>query len=144
MAVIANIINGTYPNSKLRAVSDLTMGKGFTIDKPTSYRKVEQRQNRDAAGRYTKGYHDTSEAIISNKGSEYSTRKERNYVVESSAIDHARYDPNDGSLNIAYKGNPNKEYKFKANEADVVDWMNAPSKGRLTQKWRRTHRYPGY
>lgn len=144
MAVIANIINGTNPNSKLRAVSDLTMGKGFTINEPTSYRKVEHQQNRDAAGRYTKGYHDTSEAIISNKGNEYSTRKERNYGVKSTAIDHARYDPTDGSLNIAYKGNPNKEYKFKANEADVVDWLNAPSKGRLTQKWRRTHAFPGY
>ena len=143
MAVFANIINGTNPNSKLRAVADLTMNKGFTIDKPTSYRKVEHQQNRDATGRYTKGYHDTSEAIISDKGNEYSTRKERNYGVESSAIQSARYDPSDNSLNITYKGG-DKEYKFAANPEDVVDWMNAPSKGRLTQEWRTTHRWPGY
>lgn len=137
-------LNGTNQDSKLRAISDLTMGKGFTIDKPTSYRRVEHQQNRDAAGRYAKGYHDISEAIISDKSGEYSTRKERNYGVESTAIDHARYDPSDGSLNIAYNSNPDKEYKFKADEADVVDWMNAPSKGRLTQAWRSSHRYPGY
>ena len=143
MAAIMNTINGTSPYSKLRALADLTRGKEFTIDKPTSYRKVEHQQNRDAAGRYTKGYHDTSEAIISDKGNEYSTRKERNYGVDSSAIQSARYDPSDNSLNITYKGG-DKEYKFAANPEDVVDWMNAPSKGRLTQEWRTTHRWPGF
>ena len=62
--------------------------------------------------------------------------------VSSTAIDSARYDPSDNSLNITYKGG-GKEYKFDAKN-DLQDWVNAPSKGRITQEWRATHRMPGY
>jgi hypothetical protein len=64
--------------------------------------------------------------------------------VQSTAIENARYDPEDDSLNITYKGG-DKEYKFRAGGRDGVrEWINAPSKGRITQEWRETHRYPGY
>lgn len=63
--------------------------------------------------------------------------------VVSSAISNARYDPSDNSLNITYKGG-DKEYKFEATPEDVQEWIDAPSKGRITQEWRETHRYPGY
>ena len=47
-------------------------------------------------------------------------------------------------MNITYKGG-DKEYKFRAGGRDGVrEWINAPSKGRITQEWRTTHRYPGY
>lgn len=64
--------------------------------------------------------------------------------VDSTAIQSARYEPSDDSLNITYKGG-GKEYKFKANGSNgLEEWVNAPSKGRITQEWRNTHRYPGY
>lgn len=63
--------------------------------------------------------------------------------VVSTAIESARYDPNDNSLNITYKGG-DKEYKFAATPEDVKEWVDAPSKGQITQEWRETHRYPGY
>ena len=64
--------------------------------------------------------------------------------VDSTAIANARYDPSDDSLNITYKGG-GKEYKFKANGSKgLEEWVNAPSKGRITQEWRQTHHYPGY
>lgn len=65
------------------------------------------------------------------------------YQVDSTAIQSARFDPSDNSLNIVYRGG-GKEYKFKADGNDAADWLNAPSKGRLTQEWRSTHHYPGY
>lgn len=64
--------------------------------------------------------------------------------VESSAIASARYDVSDGSLNIAYRSNPDKEYKFAATADDVKEWDDAPSKGQITNVWRQTHRYPGF
>lgn len=64
--------------------------------------------------------------------------------VDSTAIESARYEPSDDSLNITYKGG-GKEYKFKANGSNgLEEWVHAPSKGRITQEWRYTHRYPGY
>lgn len=65
------------------------------------------------------------------------------YQVDSTAIQSARFDPSDNSLNIVYRGG-GKEYKFKADGNDAAEWLKAPSKGRLTQEWRSTHRYPGY
>lgn len=65
------------------------------------------------------------------------------YQVDSTAIDSARFDPSDNSLNITYKGG-DKEYKFSATPEEASEWLMAPSKGRLTQEWRYTHRYPGY
>jgi len=64
--------------------------------------------------------------------------------VVSSAIESARYDPDDDSLNITYKGG-DKEYKFQAGGLEGVEgWVNAPSKGQIIEEWRTTHRYPGY
>ena len=57
--------------------------------------------------------------------------------VSSTAIQSARYDPSDNTLNIVYKGG-GKEYKFDAKN-DLQDWVNALSKGRITQEWRQTH-----
>ena len=65
------------------------------------------------------------------------------YPADSTAIQSARFDPSDNSLNIVYRGG-GKEYKFAADGKDASDWLQAPSKGRLTQEWRTTHRYPGY
>lgn len=62
----------------------------------------------------------------------------------STAIERAEYNPNDDSLNIKYK-NGNKTYKFRAGgENGIREWKSAPSKGRITQEWRKTHRYPGF
>lgn len=65
------------------------------------------------------------------------------YSVDSTAIQSARFDPTDNSLNIVYKGG-GKEYKFAADGNDAAEWLKAPSKGRLTNEWKYTHRYPGY
>lgn len=65
------------------------------------------------------------------------------YQVDSTAIQSARFDPSDNSLNITYRGG-GKEYKFQADGKDAAEWLKAPSKGRLTQEWRDTHHYPGY
>lgn len=65
------------------------------------------------------------------------------YSVDSTAIQSARFDPSDNSLNIVYKGG-GKEYKFAADGNDAAEWLKAPSKGRLTNEWKYTHRYPGY
>lgn len=66
-----------------------------------------------------------------------------NTAVDSTAIQSARYEPSDGSLNVVYRGG-GKEYKFKATPEDAQNWLNADSKGRLTNEWKQTHRYPGY
>lgn len=65
------------------------------------------------------------------------------YSVSSEAVQSARFDPSDNSLNITYRGG-DKEYKFSATPEEAAQWLQAPSKGRLTQEWRSTHRYPGY
>lgn len=57
--------------------------------------------------------------------------------VSSTAIQSARYDPSDNTLNIVYKGG-GKEYKFDAKD-DLQEWVDAPSKGRITQEWRISH-----
>lgn len=95
--------------------------KQINVVNPTSYR---------TENKYTG---ETDVGLTTGKASE----------VNSTAIESARYDPSDDSLNITYKGG-NKEYKFKATPEDVKDWMAAPSKGQITQEWRTTHRYPGY
>lgn len=67
-----------------------------------------------------------------------------NKAVDSTAIESARFDPSDNSLNITYRNGNGKEYKFAADSNDAAEWLDAPSKGRITQEWRSTHRYPGY
>ena len=122
-------------------LAKLTQGQGFTIEDPTSFRNVSVKQKRNEKGQFTKGYDETSAPEIANGF--VNNRKEKTFGVSSTAIQSARYDPSDNSLNITYKGG-DKEYKFAANPEDVVDWAKAPSKGRITQAWRESHRYPGY
>lgn len=119
---------------------ELAKGQGFTIDNPTSFRNVNVKQKRNEKGQFASGYDLTSDARIADDF--VSNRKEKTFGVNSTAIQSARYDPSDNSLNITYRGG-DKEYKFSANPEDVMDWASAPSKGRKTQEWRSTHHYPG-
>lgn len=132
---------GTLNSLATPHLSALTQGKGFTIDNPTSFRNVDVKQKRNEKGQFASGYDKTSDARIADGF--VNNRKEKTFGVDSTAIQSARYDPSDNSLNITYKGG-DKEYKFAANPEDVVDWASAPSKGRITQEWRQSHRYPGY
>lgn len=103
-------------------------GKSVNIANPTSYRTYQN------VGKGTLDEKDIDVGLTSGKGSE----------IASTAIKNARYDPEDDSLNITYQGS-DKEYKFRAGGPEGVrEWINAPSKGRITEEWRKTHRYPGY
>lgn len=116
-------------------------GKGFTVSRPVSYRTYNAKQNRDARGRFSKDFSLSNERIAD---SYKDTRTEKTLPVASTAIANARYDPSDDSLNITYTTGP-KEYKFKAGGKEgLKEWMNALSKGRITQAWRKSHRMPGY
>lgn len=106
----------------------LSQNQSVNVSNPTSYRTYQN------VGKGTLDENDIDVGLTSGRGAE----------IASTAISNARYDPSDDSLNITYQGG-DKEYKFKAGGADGVrEWMNAPSKGRITQEWRTTHRYPGY
>ena len=132
-----NIINGLrarkgefYGTSGNEAQIEKAMekGKSINISNPTSYRTYQN------VGRNTLNKDDIDVGLSSGKGAE----------LASTAIKNARYDPEDDSLNITYQGG-NKEYKFRAGGREGVrEWMAADSKGRKTQEWRKTHRYPGY
>ena len=103
-------------------------GKSINIANPTPYRTYQN------VGRGTMNKDDVEVGLSSGKGAE----------LASTAIKNARYDPEDDSLNITYQGG-DKEYKFRAGgRQGVREWLNSPSKGQITQKWRKTHRYPGY
>lgn len=103
-------------------------GKSINISNPTSYRTYQN------VGNGTLNENDIDVGLTSGKGAE----------VASTAIKSARYEPEDDSLNITYQGG-DKEYKFRAGgRQGVREWLNAPSKGQITQEWRKTHRYPGY
>lgn len=102
--------------------------KSVNISNPTSYRTYQN------VGKGTLNEDDIDVGLTSGKGAE----------VASTAIKSARYDPQDDSLNITYQGG-DKEYKFRAGGPEgVKEWINAPSKGQITQEWRKTHHYPGY
>ena len=106
----------------------LDNNKSVNISNPTSYRTYQN------VGNGTLNEDDIDVGLTSGKGAE----------LASTAIKSARYDPADDSLNIVYQGGE-KEYKFRAGGPDGVrEWMAADSKGRKTQEWRKTHRYPGY
>lgn len=106
----------------------LDNNKSVNISNPTSYRTYQN------VGRNTLNKDDIDVGLSSGKGAE----------LASTAIKSARYDPQDDSLNITYQGG-DKEYKFRAGGPEGVrEWMAADSKGRKTQEWRKTHRYPGY
>lgn len=103
-------------------------GKSINISNPTSYRTYQN------VGNGTLNENDIDVGLTSGKGAE----------LASTAIKSARYEPEDDSLNITYQGG-DKEYKFRAGgRQGVREWLNAPSKGQITQEWRKTHRYPGY
>lgn len=103
-------------------------GKSINISNPTSFRTYQN------VGNGTMNKDDIAVGLTSGKGAE----------LASTAIKNARYDPEDDSLNITYQGG-DKEYKFRAGGREGVrEWLNAPSKGQITQEWRKTHRYPGY
>ena len=106
----------------------LDNNKSVNISNPTSFRTYQN------VGNGTLNEDDIDVGLTSGKGAE----------LASTAIKSARYDPQDDSLNIVYQGG-SKEYKFRANGPEGVrEWMAADSKGRKTQEWRKTHRYPGY
>ena len=103
-------------------------GKSVNIANPTSYRTYQN------VGQGTLDENDIDVGLTSGKGAE----------IASTAIKNARYDPEDDSMNITYQGG-DKEYKFRAGgRQGVREWIDAPSKGKITQEWRKTHRYPGY
>lgn len=106
----------------------LDNNKSINITNPTSYRTYHN------VGEGTLNEDDVDVGLTSGKGAE----------VASTAIKSARYDPEDDSLNIVYQGG-DKEYKFRAGGPEgVKEWISADSKGRKTQEWKKTHRYPGY
>lgn len=114
---------------------------GFTVSRPVSYRTYDAKQNRDANGEFSKGFTLSNGRIAD---SYKDTRTEKTLPVSSTAIANARYDPSDDSMNITYV-NGNKEYKFKAGgQEGIEEWVNAPSKGRITNEWKVFHRYPGF
>lgn len=106
----------------------LDNNKSINITNPTSYRTYHN------VGEGTLNEDDVDVGLTSGKAAE----------VASTAIKSARYDPKDDSLNIIYQGG-DKEYKFRAGGPEgVKEWITADSKGRKTNEWKKTHRYPGY
>lgn len=106
----------------------LDNNKSVNITNPTSYRTYHN------VGEGTLNEDDVDVGLTSGKAAE----------VASTAIKSARYDPEDDSLNIVYQGG-DKEYKFRAGGPEgVKEWITADSKGRKTNEWKKTHRYPGY
>lgn len=106
----------------------LDNNKSINISNPTSYRTYHN------VGKGTLNENDVDIGLTSGKAAE----------VASTAIKSARYDPEDDSLNIVYQGG-DKEYKFRAGGPEgVKEWISADSKGRKTNEWKKTHRYPGY
>lgn len=106
----------------------LDNNKSVNISNPTSYRTYHN------VGEGTLNEDDVDVGLTSGKAAE----------VASTAIKSARYDPEDDSLNIVYQGG-DKEYKFRAGGPEgVKEWITADSKGRKTNEWKKTHRYPGY
>lgn len=106
----------------------LDNNKSINITNPTSYRTYHN------VGEGTLNEDDVDVGLTSGKAAE----------VASTAIKSARYDPKDDSLNIVYQGG-DKEYKFRAGGPEgVKEWITADSKGRKTNEWKKTHRYPGY
>ena len=71
------------------------------------------------------------------KLSERMRDKSNNEPVEvqlpSTAIANARFDEDKGAIYITYVGDSGKEYVFKGNKNDWLNFMNAGSKGRYVQ-----------
>lgn len=106
----------------------LDNNKSINITNPTSYRT----------------YHNVGEGTLNEDDVDIGLTSGKAAEVASTAIKSARYDPEDDSLNIVYQGG-DKEYKFRAGGPEgVKEWITADSKGRKTNEWKKTHRYPGY
>ena len=124
----------------------LSNNQTVNISAPTSTRTYTKgAQTRRKNGQFEKRSYTTGNIDIGDTRGNY---KKKDYAklgeLESTAIKIAWYDPTDDSLNITYLGS-NKEYKFKAGGPEgVQEWMDAPSKGQITEEWKTTHRYPGY
>ena len=117
----------------------ISSGQAFEYT-PISYRTYDASQKRDDSGHFTKGFDLRNENIAD---AYVDNRNTKTLPVQSSAISKARYDPKDDSLNITYTSG-SKEYKFKAGGKEgLKEWLSSPSKGRITQLWRETHRFPG-
>ena len=111
-----------------------SQGKSVNISNPTSYRTFHN------VGTGSLSEDDASTGLES--GDDVKT--DRVGEIASTAIKNARYDPTDDSLNITYQGG-DKEYKFQAGGIEGLrEWISSPSKGQITQEWRKTHRYPGF
>ena len=136
---------GTSGNEE-KISNKINSGNSVNISNPTSQRTFTKgEQTRNNKGQFEKRSYTTGNIDIGDTTDQYSKKDyAKTGEVVSSAIDSARYDPSDDSLNITYKGG-SKEYKFQAGGPEgVMEWVNAPSKGQITQEWRTTHRYPGY
>lgn len=124
----------------------LSNNQTVNISAPTSTRTYTKgAQTRRKNGQFEKRSYTTGNIDIGDTRGNY---KKKDYAklgeLESTAIKNARYDPTDDSLNITYQGS-NKEYKFKAGGPEgVQEWIDAPSKGQITEEWKTTHRWPGY
>lgn len=53
--------------------------------------------------------------------------------LPSTAIANARFDEDKGAIYITYVGDSGKEYVFKGNKKDWLQFMNSGSKGRYVQ-----------
>ena len=53
--------------------------------------------------------------------------------LPSTAIANARFDEDKGAIYITYVGDSGKEYVFKGNKKDWLNFMNAGSKGRYVR-----------
>ena len=53
--------------------------------------------------------------------------------LPSTAIANARFDEDKGAIYITYVGDSGKEYVFKGNKRDWLNFMNSGSKGRYVQ-----------
>ena len=59
--------------------------------------------------------------------------------LPSTAIANARFDEDKGAIYITYVGDGGKEYVFKGNRKDWLNFMNAGSKGRYVQHVMKVH-----
>ena len=59
--------------------------------------------------------------------------------LPSTAIANARFDEDKGAIYITHDGDGGKEYAFKANTKDWLNFMNSGSKGRYVQYVMKVH-----
>ena len=59
--------------------------------------------------------------------------------LPSTAIANARFDEDKGAIYITYVGDGGKEYVFKGNRKDWLNFMNSGSKGRYVQYVMKVH-----